>query len=179
VVLVTLPVTLTAQVNNFAVSAFGKSAGNGNFSGGAAHYTLDFGSLLLGSGAVSASLFAANAAAGPADLLDGSFSIFSGAGFGLSGFTPFFDLAAGAQDPGLNVAFDPATLGSFTETIDLSGIGHNSSGYSAPVGDVFLTIDASVVGNSAVPEPPSWTVLLAGMLGLGAVAGRRLRLPWS
>ena len=94
----------------------------------------------------------------------------------MSGFNPFTDLGAGDEFDNLSVSFDPTSVGSFSETIDLSGIGHNASGYSAGVADTFLTLTADVSassgGGSPLPEPPSWAMLLAGLVGRGAIARR-------
>ncbi len=92
---------MNGQVNNYVIPAFGKAGAAGAFSGSGTHYTLDFGSSM----------------AGP--------------GFSVSGNAPFSNLAVGRSQGGLNVLLSSATIGSFLETIDLSAIGHNASGYSA------------------------------------------------
>ena len=68
-----LVVAVQGTVNNYALSAYVFGSGAGSFSQSGDVYTLDLGSVLLGSGTLSTTLFARNAVAGPADLLDGLF----------------------------------------------------------------------------------------------------------
>lgn len=175
VTLLAAPVTLTAQVNNFAVGGFGKTVGAGLFGGGGTAYTLDFGTVLQNSAVSSASLFAANTATGPVDLLAGTFMVISGTGFGLTGFDPFTSLAAGAHFNGLGISFLDGVLGGFSETVELLGTGSNASGYSGLVAPVFLTLNGTVFsGVTPVPEPGSLGLLATGIAMLfGAKRGRR------
>ena len=136
------PVALNGTVNNYAVAALGRTSGAGALTGGGSSYALNFGTIASGSGALLSSLFLTNAApAGlPADLLNGSFSINSGAGvFGLSGFDAFVALAAGTLLTGMNVTFDPLGLGFFSEVIALHWNGTNPD-YIGPVTDLLLSI---------------------------------------
>jgi hypothetical protein len=173
------PVSLTAQVNNYAVAGFGKTSGDGALSAapGTANYVLDFGTVQQGSADLGSMLFAANLASGIySDLLSGDFSIVSGGGdFGLTGFGPFAGLAAGAQFGPLGVTFDTASLGTFVETIDLNGTGsYDGASYSPYAVDAVLTIEGTVTSAGAVPEPSTWATMGLGFLGL-AFAGYRAR----
>ncbi|MGC9271310.1 choice-of-anchor D domain-containing protein, partial [Acidiphilium sp.] len=163
----TSPVSLSAQIDNYAVAAFGKSGGAGSFSGTGNAFTLNFGSLVQGSSVVDASLFTFNAATGTSDLLKGGYSIASGAGdFGLSGLNSFLGLAAGQQTGPAQISFNTSSLGNFSEQIDLAAIGYNASGYSEML-PATLTIEGDVISSTVpVPEPGSLAVLLTGLLAL-------------
>lgn len=97
---------------------------------------------------------------------------------------------------GLNLyRYDPATgavLGSAIAGIDATGFGANPtdlwtlSGYGLAAGSYALKVDGRVAGigggafggdltMSPVPEPRTWTVLLAGLCSLGLVAGAARR----
>jgi hypothetical protein len=170
------PVTLAAQVNNYAVAGFGKTSGSGSLTNVGTDYVLDFGNVTQGSSSLISSLFAANLASGLySDLLSGDFTIASGSGdFGLTGFDPFTGLAAGQQTGPLGVTFDTSSLGSFTETIDLNGMGYyNGATYSPYAADAVLTIEGTVTGTGAVPEPSTWAMMLFGFAGLGFLGYRR------
>ncbi len=172
------PVALSAQVNNYAVAALSKTGGAGSLDASGGNYILNLGTLTQGGSAISAALAALNAASGPSDLLDGSFSVASGSGFTLSGFNPFADLAAGGSFGGLSVAFDPTALGQFLQIIHLSSFGHNASGYVGPTLDMTLTLMANVTtGGTDVPEPGSMLMMLTGLLGLGSLTWRSRRRP--
>ena len=171
------PVTLAATVNNYAFSAFTKSSGAGTLSGSGSNFTLNLGNITQGSSALTAVLGALNGATGQADLLDGSFIVTSGSGFTLSGLTNFTNVAAGAADPtAIDITLNPTGVGLFSETIELVGVGHNSSGYSAGVANTFLTINADVLasgGTTPVPEPASTGVFATALAMLAGLVWRR------
>jgi hypothetical protein len=161
-------VALRAQVNNFAELALRKAGGDGTLAAAEHTYTLDFGNLVLGSADRSAELLLSNIAAGPADLMSGSFSLGAGAGFTLTGFDAFAELGAGGTLRGLGITFDSAAAGSFSRVITVSAFGTNASGYRGDLPDTTLVLRGTVTGVTPVPEPGSWALLLGGLLGLAA-----------
>src|SRR5262249_17888450 len=97
--------------------------------------------------------------------------------FGETGFNPFADLAAQQFTAGpLGLTFDTSSLGSFVDTIVLHGVGHNASGYSAPVGDITLVVEGTVIPRSAVPEPGTLTLLALGCVILAYRVSRAKRI---
>ncbi len=174
-----LAVSLTGQVNNYATDAFKQTGGAGTLSQAGSVYTLDFGSIVKGSGTETATLVADNSASGPADLLDGSFQFLDPADFGESGFASFMDLAAGDSTGTLGLSFDTSTLGDFMDTIVLHGLGHNDSGYAGGLDDIELVVRGTVTSQAStnVPEPGTFALLGLGIPLL--VAGRRRRRALS
>jgi hypothetical protein len=180
-VALTLPaVQLGGQVNNFAVAGFGKESGDGALSNTGTDYVLNFGTVGKGSSMLTSHLFAVNLA--PilfSDLLSGDFSIASGAGqFGLAGFDPFGPLGGGDETGALGVTFSTSTSGLFKEVIDLDGTGSFAGAtYSPYAVDGILTIEGTVSGTGAVPEPSTWAMMLLGFAGLGVAGWRASRRP--
>ena len=172
----TTNVALTGQVNNYAAAGFTRTGGAGTLAQLAATtFTLDFGNVALGSGAAIADLAVNNVAQGLSDFLNGTYSV-TGSGFMLGGFVPFTNLAGGGSMGGLEVTFDGATAGSFSEVVTLNGYGTNASGYSAAIAPVTLTLRGTVGGGGVVtPEPSTWALVAAGLSAVGVAARRRRR----
>ncbi len=164
-------VVLKAQVNHYAELGLGKLAGAGSFSGGGAAYTLDFGTLRLGSGTVGAELVVSNVAPGMSDLLGLKFDLgTAGSHFSLSGFGPIAGLGEGDYQDGLKVSFSGLLAGHFDEVVTLHAIGSNASGYMGALGDVQLRLVGEV---AAVPEPATWAQFGLGLAGLAGFLARR------
>ena len=168
--------SLSAQVNEYANAELRKTAGQGSLSRVATDIVLDFGNLLQGSGVQTATLDVFNDVIGPADLLDGLFNFLDIDDFSFTGFTSFADLAAGDSLQDLMVSFDTSSLGSFSDTILLRTIGHNSSGYSAALNDITLSIRGNVFAPGTIPEPKQLLLLCIGLVALLAAQRRRPRL---
>ena len=70
-----------------------------------------------------------------------------------------------------------ATLGSFTDTINLTWSGHNASGFQGSDNLYTLSVTGNVTATAAVPEPSTHTLTpTLGLAGLLAVARRRQRV---
>ncbi len=144
------PVSIT--VDNYAAAGLSESGGgvfsaDGTNSAGGANYTLDLGTLTEGSSAPMITLAALNTAAGPADLLSGSFSETGSSAF-TNTLSPFSDLTAGGSDRAGTVTLSTAAAGTFSETITLAGSGSNASGYDAPVPEATLTIEGEITSSA-------------------------------
>jgi hypothetical protein len=168
-------VALKAQVNNFAELALGKVGGDGALSSAANSYTLDFGTIVLGSTDRAAELGVFNIASGPADLLNGTFTFAAGSGFSFTGFNPFADIAAGSSLGGFDIVFDSASLGTFSQTITVSSFGTNASGYEGTVFDTTLVLRGTVTDVAAIPEPQTYALMIGGLLAIWAVRRRQQR----
>jgi hypothetical protein len=167
-------IVLKAQVNNFAEVSLSQ-AGQGSLSLTGQTYTLDFGSISLGSAALTANLAVLNSAFGPADLLSGEFDVTSlGAGFVLSGFGSFSNLIAGDSAGGLSIAFLSGTAGAFESSIVLHARGSNASGYVGQLADTTLVLRGNVI--TTVPEPESYVLVFAGLLVVVRSIGLRRRV---
>jgi hypothetical protein len=168
-------VTLKAQVNNFAALAVNRLGGAGTLTATAGGWTLDFGTLQLGSAGLMAELGILNSAVGPADLLNGSFAFGAGSGFTFDGFGPFAGIAAGAGRGGLDIAFGSAQLGDFSQTITISSFGTNASGYQGPSFDTTLMLRGTVTTVAAIPEPETYLLMSAGLVAVWLARRRNRR----
>ncbi len=136
-------IAVTGTVDNYATAAIATVSGAAALTGGGTSYELNFGNIGVGT-THAESLQILNDAAGPADLLGGSFAVFNAApDFDNLGFTGFTSIAAGGADTGLTIALGGTTLGQFSETIVLSPTGFNASGYSGTLAleTLFVTGD--------------------------------------
>ena len=175
--LATSPLTLEAQVNNYAALAFVKQGGQGSLSGGGTSYNLDFGDVLQNSASPQAVLAFLNdnplAEQAFTDLLSSSGTIESGTGFSLNG-NSVSGLAGGETQGGFDIGFGTSTLGAFSETLRFDVESSNSSGYDEMIGDVTLNLDGDIVSAAPVPEPATIPLLAAG-LGMVFFVVRRQR----
>ena len=169
-------VGLQAQVNQYALVAFAKTGGLGSFSGGAASFVLDFGTLALGAGEQVAQLGVFNLAnGGTADALRGQFDLGSaalkGSHFTFSGFDAFSGVAPGGSFGGLSVRFDGSVAGRVDQVVVLHSAGTNASGYDGALGDIVLHLHGNV---AAVPEPGTYALMVGGLLTLWLARRRAL-----
>jgi hypothetical protein len=170
-------VALTGTVNNFANATFDKVSGAGSLNRNGNAFTLNFGSVVQGSSALSAILDVQNLVSGPADLLNGSLNVVDGNDFTTLLNGAFADVAAGGSSANLlQFLFNTATLGSFTDTINLTWFGHNASGFQGSDNLYTLSVTGNVTATAAVPEPSTYLMLIIGLTGLLAVARRRQRV---
>ena len=166
-------VALSGQVNKYANAVFGKVSGAGTLSRSGNVFTLDFGNVLQGSGALSALLDVDNAVGGgPADLLDGMLSITDGNDFAAQLLLSAFQNigADGSSGNALSFLFDTNALGlgSFQDSVDLGWFGHNASGYLDPTRHYTLLVHGNVYtnGGGTVPEPSAALLMLTALAGL-------------
>jgi len=165
-------VGLSAQVNNYAELGLSKLSGAGSFAAsGNNSYTLNFGTLTLGDGSLSAELMAGNVAFGLADALGLKFELGAASlHFALNGFGPISGLGAGESQGGLQISFSGLLAGTFDDVITLHATGSNASGYAGALSDVQLHLVGEV---AAVPELSSWAQMTLGLVGLVGFTARR------
>jgi len=179
----TTGITLAGQVNNYADPRFVQNSGAGALTSAGLLYEFSFGTVAPGSGPYEAFLSVQNAAAGPADLLRGSFAFDFGSSqdFGLSGFDAFSGLEAGQGFGGLRIAFDTSLLGlgAFEDTVQLLAVGYNGGGYEGAFSPITLRVRGSVASDATVPEPGTLLLMALGLLSMAAGRARRRRLPGS
>ena len=160
-------VNLSAQVNNYANVDIAYTGGIGGLSRNGDVFTLDFGQVWQGSGTLNAFLAILNNVNGPADLLSGSFDLTGANDFVFSGFNPFTNLAAGISQGGYDIGLDTGILGNFSDSILLSSIGSNASGYSDSLSQLTLLIQGDVLARTTtVPEPGTLFLLALGLVGI-------------
>ena len=168
---------LLAQVNNFANPVFTQTGGAGRLSGGGLAFELDFGSILLGTDPLTASLAVTNDIFGPADFLRGSFDISGASSFSLGGFEDFMNIGAGDSFEGLTVGLSALSTGRFAETIFLSAIGFNASGFEGAFDPIALTLKGEIRSDvpAPIPVPAPFALLASGLAMLWGLRRRATR----
>ncbi|MBK1621632.1 hypothetical protein CKO42_25205 [Lamprobacter modestohalophilus] len=164
----TFGLDLFAQVNNYANPWFTLDSSLGTLSVSGYDFVVDFGTLLPDFGTLNTLLSFSNNVTGPADLLRGSYDLTGvGAPFTTSGFGDFNDLGAGDSVSNLSLAFNTSDLGFgiFQESIGLSAVGFNASGFEESF-DISLTFRGTIRDTAAVSEPRVLLLLLPGLLAL-------------
>jgi PEP-CTERM motif-containing protein len=172
--LVTSPIALQAQVNNFADAVFSKIGGSGSFTSSGLSYVLDLGTILSDAAPLSTNLALANALlGGPQDVLDGSFTL-AVDDFLATGFQAFGNLGAGQSLTNLSVLFDPSghVPGAFSDLITLHPVSRNADG-SFGLSDVMLTLQGTLLSEAPVPEPGTGMMIAAGVIALVGFCTRR------
>ncbi|MBV8776192.1 MAG: choice-of-anchor D domain-containing protein, partial [Alphaproteobacteria bacterium] len=181
---------VNAVVDNFADPIFKQVTGIGGYQQGLGpphgqngpipvNYEFDFGDIVQYGPPASVHLAVANAAAGPADLLSGNFTITDDAPmplFGNTGFnTPVSGLGAGQQQGGLTVTLNPNTVGTYVEFVTLKPTGSNAGGYSQPLSPVTVEITANIIQGPPVESPAA---LAAEPIHFGNVHTEYPGQPW-
>ncbi len=137
-------VNVQGTVNNYAVATIAKQSGDGLFTpSGANEFSLDLGSIVEGQAPLSATLGVSNTAAAPADDLAGSF-VLQADDFGLTGFTSFSNLAAGATQGGLVVSLDDSHVGAFNGQITLVPQSTNPQPFSQNLPQIVIHLTGQV-----------------------------------
>jgi hypothetical protein len=142
-------VPISVTIDNYATAAIQGPANFGTLTQAGNAATLDLGTIAENSGPFALNFGVANAAAGPADILSGSFVATAASGFALTSLGSFTGIAAGQSDTA-GVTLDTTVGGVVSQTITLDATGSNAGGYSAPLAPQTLTITGTV---EPLPSP--------------------------
>jgi PEP-CTERM motif len=165
-------VNLHLQVNRLANALLGLASGAGALSVNGNVFTLDLGTVLVGSNLLTSALFLDNAVDDPADSLRGGFDLSGVDDFTAAGFLSFVELDPRERLAGLSLAFNPLAAGLFEDSILFDGVSFNASDPNGlALADVTLRIRARVVAEGTVPEPGTLALLAVALLL--ALANRR------
>ena len=180
--------SITGAVNDYAKPTLAQASGPGTLSGSGNAYTLDLGTLYYGNSATTDLVKLLNALpygdsqTAYTDLLDGSFTITSGANtFNLSGWDPFTGLAADGSARSLGITLAALTaVGAYDEKITFNGTSRNATSSTA-LAPITFEIMANVApagtgGNNntaGVDEPPMIMVAAFALMGIAGITRAR------
>jgi hypothetical protein len=178
VTLLSQSVAFSGTVTQLAAAALFKSTGAGAFAGSGTGYTLNFGSLISGSGSYTANLGVSNTNGGftYSETLGGSFAQGAGTGYTFNGAS-FADLVGGNSLSGDLLSFDTTGLsnGFYTKTVTFNDFSRYAGLSDFTLSPITLTISAQVTGGmiGGVPEPTNWAMMIAGFGMIGMMVRRR------
>jgi hypothetical protein len=157
-------ITVSGTIDNYAIAKVEQVGGAGTLTQNGTAFTLNLGAVRQNGSALVGDLGVVNAVTGPADLLNGSFTVAGTTGFtnlGVAGFS-FTNMAAGLDERSQVLTLNTGTVGVFSETITLFGTGSNASGYSGTLAPETITVLGSVFAAAAPLATP-------GTISLGSV----------
>ncbi|HEY1935546.1 MAG TPA: VWD domain-containing protein [Acetobacteraceae bacterium] len=158
---------------NPAVPQLTLASGPGVFAGSGGNFTLNLGTLVAGEGSLQDRFQFANAALAPADFVGGSIAA-SGSGFTVYGAQPLTPLSAGASYQGLVVQTNSGATGPQSETIVISPMDENITGYSS-----ILPAETIVITDTVLPAAVG-ELLTGGPINLGTFyEGEAASVPLS
>ena len=155
-----------------------QAGGAGTLTGGGLTYTLDFGTLVQGSGtAVSLlDIFNNNNGVDPAwvDLLNGTFDTSGVSSPFSTDFAAFLGLAGGSTTGSYHISLSTSTLGDFTQSIIFHPVSANTNLGNTILSDITLILKGKVM---EIPEMDALaaTGALTFVVGILALAGERRR----
>ena len=163
-VLMLLPTTASVASSNGAVLA---SAGG--------TYTLDLGNVAQNTALPQFQFSLGNMAGVLADEVLSAITSISGTGFTFSGSAPTAAIAGGGAYQNLYLTADTATLGAQSETLVFSATDFNSTGYTAALPDLTLTVKDNIVAATAsltlgIDAPTSAAVTQSVPGAVGAIS---------
>ena len=138
-------ISVGGTVDNYAALTVNNISASNSVGAG---QTINLGTLTAGHSFAGLQLGVQNSAAGPADLLAGSFAITPPSGtnpFTNTGFSSFSSLAAGQSQTGYTVGVSTSNLGMFSESITVNPTGSNASGYSGAIAPETFTVLVDVI----------------------------------
>jgi len=141
----TIVVPVNVTVDNYATAAVHSPSALLTPGSSPDSYVLNFGTVQAGAVVGAVSLDAMNIAGGPADALDGSYSVSSSAAFSDGGFAAFANLAAGSTLAAGTVSLNTSQTGSFSQTITLDPTDVNTTGFSQVQAPEVVTVMADIV----------------------------------
>jgi|GEM_PF-2931363 len=168
-------VNMTGTVVSFGTVSFLSAGGGAHLQGGGTNYTLDFGTLLSVSQAVTADVFGVNSATSPADAVSGTFDVQSPiASFSTNGFAGITGLTnADLQDLAGSIVFDP-TAGSGVQTEQV--VFTPTNGQPAETISVRGTIHPVTVASSGATYDVAPTSMLLGDVRVGGSVSQAITL---
>ena len=136
-------VPLNLTIDNYATAAL--SSNRALTQTGQNSFTLNLGTAQQNAGGLAADLVVGNSAQGPADWLNGSFTVSGPPAFSNGGFSNFGTIGAGGSINAGTIALSTSQSGVFQESIVLSPTDTNTGGYAAALAGDTITVVGTVV----------------------------------